>query len=77
MINRSVRMNYHTNLLELEEHMYPLVDVETPNVFHNLFQILWHDRQGGREYPKRGHYLGGGGGVGGDGEGGGLLWYLK
>ncbi len=37
MINRSVRMNYHTNLLELEEHMYPLVDVETPNVFHNLF----------------------------------------
>ena len=37
MINRAVRMNYHTNLLELEEHMYPLVDVQTPNVFHNLF----------------------------------------
>ena len=34
MINRAVRMNYNTNLLELEEHMYPLVDVETPNVFH-------------------------------------------
>ena len=28
MIDRAVRMNYHTNLLELEEHMYPLVDVE-------------------------------------------------
>ena len=50
MINRSVRMNYHTNLLELEEHMYPLVDVETPNVFHNLFpyteipKIAFNDR---------------------------------
>ena len=43
-------MNYHTNLLELEEHMYPLVDVETPNVFHNLFpyteipKIAFNDR---------------------------------
>lgn len=50
MINRAVRMNYHTNLLELEEHMYPLVDVETPNVFHNLFpyteipKIAFNDR---------------------------------
>ena len=50
MINRSVRMNYHTNLLELEEHMYPLVDVKTPNVFHNLFpyteipKIAFNDR---------------------------------
>ena len=37
MENRAVRMNYHTNLLELEEHMYTLVDVDTPNVFRNLF----------------------------------------
>ena len=50
MINRAVRMNYNTNLLELEEHMYPLVDVETPNVFHNLFpysevpKIAFNDR---------------------------------
>lgn len=33
MENRKVRLNQHTNLLELEEHMYPLVDVDTPNVF--------------------------------------------
>ena len=39
MINRSVHMNYHTNLLELEEHMYPLVDVETPNVFFQSFSL--------------------------------------
>ena len=37
MENRKVRLNQHTNLLELEEHMYPLVDVDTPNVFRNLF----------------------------------------
>ena len=28
MENRKVRLNQHTNLLELEEHMYPLVDVD-------------------------------------------------
>ncbi|MFA9466161.1 MAG: 2-isopropylmalate synthase [Velocimicrobium sp.] len=50
MDNRSVRMNLHTNLLELEEHMYPLVDVATPNVFRNLFpydevpKIAFNDR---------------------------------
>ncbi len=50
MENRSVRMNLHTNLLELEEHMYPLVDVATPNVFRNLFpydevpKIAFNDR---------------------------------
>jgi len=50
MENRSVRMNLHTNLLELEEHMYPLVDVSTPNVFRNLFpydevpKIAFNDR---------------------------------
>ena len=50
MTDRAVRMNYHTNLLELEEHMYPLVDVEKPNVFRNLFpytevpKIAFNDR---------------------------------
>lgn len=50
MDKRAVRMNLHTNLLELEEHMYPLVDVETPNVFRNLFpydevpKIAFNDR---------------------------------
>ena len=48
--NRKVRLNQHTNLLELEEHMYPLVDVDTPNVFRNLFhydeipKIAFNDR---------------------------------
>ena len=28
MENRKVFLNKHTNLLELEEHMYPLVDVD-------------------------------------------------
>lgn len=50
MENRKVKMNDHTNLLQLEEHMYPLVDVETPNVFRNLFpyeeipKIAFNDR---------------------------------
>ncbi|HIU77529.1 MAG TPA: 2-isopropylmalate synthase [Candidatus Pelethocola excrementipullorum] len=50
MENRAVKMNGKTNLLELEEHMYPLVDVETPNVFRNLFpysevpKIAFNDR---------------------------------
>ena len=50
MENRKVRMNEGTNLLELEEHMYPLVDVKTPNVFRNLFpysevpKIAFNDR---------------------------------
>ena len=33
MENRKVFMNQHNNLLELEEHMYQLVDVETPEHF--------------------------------------------
>ena len=37
MDNRSVVMNKHTNLLELEEHIYHLEDVEEPNTFRNLF----------------------------------------
>ena len=50
MQNRQVRMNGKTNLLELEEHMYPLVDVETPNVFRTLFpysevpKVAFNDR---------------------------------
>ncbi|MSS62370.1 beta/alpha barrel domain-containing protein [Velocimicrobium porci] len=50
MENRQVRMNSHNNLLELEEHIYPLVDVKTPNVFRNLFpydeipKIAFNDR---------------------------------
>lgn len=50
MQNRAVKMNEHTNLLELEEHMYQLVDVDTPNVFRNLFpydevpKIAFNDR---------------------------------
>ena len=48
--DRKVFLNKHTNLLELEEHMYPLVDVDTPNVFSNLFRydeipkIAFNDR---------------------------------
>ena len=37
MENRKVYMNKNNNLLALEEHMYPLVDVEQPNIFRNLF----------------------------------------
>ena len=50
MENRKVNMNEKTNLLELEEHMYPLVDVQSPNVFRNLFpydevpKIAFNDR---------------------------------
>ena len=38
MEERKVFLNTHTNLLELEEHMYPLVDVDSPNTFQNLFR---------------------------------------
>lgn len=50
MEDRKVKMNEKTNLLELEEHMYPLVDVQSPNVFRNLFpydevpKIAFNDR---------------------------------
>lgn len=50
MQDRKVFLNKHTNLLELEEHIYPLVDVDTPNVFRNLFhydeipKIAFNDR---------------------------------
>ena len=50
MDNRPVVMNKKTNLLELEEHFYHLVDVDKPNVYHNLFpydevpKIAFNDR---------------------------------
>lgn len=50
MENRSVKMNRQTNLLQLEEHIYNLVDVQSPNVFRNLFpydevpKIAFNDR---------------------------------
>ena len=50
MENRRVYKNPHNNLLQLEEHMYPLVDVAQPNVFRNLFpydevpKIAFNDR---------------------------------
>ncbi len=37
MKNRSVIMNPHTNLLELEEHIYHLADNPTPNLYGNLY----------------------------------------
>ena len=50
METRRVTMNPKTNLLNLEEFMYPLVDVDMPNVFRNLFpydevpKIAFNDR---------------------------------
>ena len=47
---KEVVMNPKNNLLQLEEHFYRLVDVEEPNVFHNLFpyseipKIAFNDR---------------------------------
>ena len=38
MENRRLFMNYHNNLLQLEEHMYSLVEVEKPNLFYNMFR---------------------------------------
>ena len=50
MDNRKVKLDSHTNLLQLEEHIYHLVDVDTPNTFRNLFpysevpKIAFNDR---------------------------------
>lgn len=58
MENRAVYFNQNTNLLNLEEHMYPLVDVDTPNVFRNLFpydevpKIAFNDRIVPHNMPK-------------------------
>ena len=58
MDNRPVINNQNTNLLELEEHMYHLVDVDKPNVFRNLFpydeipKIAFNDRIVPHNMPK-------------------------
>ncbi len=58
MENRRVTKNQHTNLLQLEEYMYPLVDVKTPNVFRNLFpydeipKIAFNDRIVPHNFPE-------------------------
>ena len=50
MEDRKVYLDKHSNLLQLEEHMYPLVDVDKPNVFRNLFpysevpKVAFNDR---------------------------------
>lgn len=50
MENRRVFLNRHNNLLQYEERIYPLVEVDTPNVFRNLFpydevpKIAFNDR---------------------------------
>ncbi len=36
---REVVMNDKSNLLQLEEHFYQLVDVDEPNTFRNLFSL--------------------------------------
>lgn len=49
-IDRPIKMNVHTNLLEIEEKMYHLNDVENPNTFRNMFpyseipRIAFNDR---------------------------------
>lgn len=56
--SRAVQMNEKNNLLELEEKMYPLADVESPNVFRNLFpydevpKIAFNDRIVPHNMPK-------------------------
>lgn len=50
MDNRKVKLDNHSNLLRLEEHIYHLVDVDKPNTFRNLFpysevpKIAFNDR---------------------------------
>ena len=39
-LSRKVRMNHSSHLLELEEYMYPLVDVDQPNTFRNLIPTM-------------------------------------
>lgn len=57
MDNRKVYMNPHNNLLKLEEYLYPLVDVEAPNVFRGLFpydeipKIAFNDRIVPHNFP--------------------------
>lgn len=57
MVDRKVGINSHNNLLQLEEHLYPLVDVEQPNIFRNLFpyeevpKIAFNDRIVPHNFP--------------------------
>jgi len=50
MDKKNVCINKHNNLLQLEEHLYNLVDVKEPNVFRNMFpydevpKIAFNDR---------------------------------
>ncbi len=58
MEDRKIFMNPHNNLLQLEEYLYPLVDVEQPNVFRNLFpydeipKIAFNDRIVPHNFPE-------------------------
>ncbi len=58
MQNRKVHVNPQNNLLFLEEKIYPLVDVEQPNVFRNLFpydeipKIAFNDRIVPHNFPE-------------------------
>jgi len=58
MDNRLVKVNNQTNLLQLEEHIYHLVDVDKPNTFRNLFpysevpKIAFNDRIVPHNMPK-------------------------
>lgn len=58
MKSRGVFINPNNNLLELEEHIYPLVDVTEPNIFRNLFpydevpKIAFNDRIVPHNLPK-------------------------
>jgi isopropylmalate/homocitrate/citramalate synthase len=55
--SRNVFINPHNNLLQLEEHLYPLVDVAQPRVFRNLFpyddipKIAFNDRIVPHNFP--------------------------
>ena len=57
-LSRKVEFNHKSNLLQLEEYMYPLVDTVKPNVFRNLFpynevpKIAFNDRIVPHEMPE-------------------------
>lgn len=56
--SRKVILNPQNNLLQLEEHLYPLVDVARPNTFRNLFpydeipKIAFNDRIVPHNFPE-------------------------
>ncbi|WP_313134106.1 2-isopropylmalate synthase [Anaerocolumna sp.] len=56
--SRKVILNPQNNLLQLEEHLYPLVDVTRPNTFRNLFpydeipKIAFNDRIVPHHFPE-------------------------